>query len=386
MHDHSEIRIPLDPAIFETLIPFRDLQRTIVAIDFDGIRAGRQAAAALTSVDLPGLVELQQRIQAQIARSVDFSALADLRRTWAKSVPQLLDQAKWAQGLAQSINLPALLRANELLADVEFPAIAEAQRAVAAALASHSEGWLKSIQSLDMARLLVELDRWLPANLRDVTDLEAVARLALDEGLPLSWVPRSSIVQALLDAGSPEERLDLLDTHREDVLADCDVAVASLPHQWAHECSDAIRALQAGLGGPAQSHAAGIIDSIVLCALGPRNGRQLARERAVEDWEDLALRVAGESLALRPLCRALVTWWPGSGNPPPDHFARHPTAHAVGQPGLFHRRHALIAVMLAVSLTVQFWDDPAAADGLLPVPPSRVADGGGDDSDMSTPG
>ena len=35
-------RIPIDPAIFEALIPFRDLQRTIAAIDFSGLRAAQQ--------------------------------------------------------------------------------------------------------------------------------------------------------------------------------------------------------------------------------------------------------------------------------------------------------------------------------------------------------
>ncbi len=181
--------------------------------------------------------------------------------------------------------------------------------------------------------------------------------------------------------------MDLLDAHRDDILADCDAALADVHHQWAQECRDAIRAVRVDLDGPAQSHAAGIIDSIVLCALGPKNGRQLAKERAVEDWEDVALRVAGENLALRPLYRTLVMWFPGSGAPPPDYFARHLTAHAIGQPGLFQRRHALIAVMLAVSLTMQFWDDPASAAGLLSAEADDV--GSGDiepDSDTSADG
>lgn len=361
----SEIRLPIDPAIFESLIPFRDLQRTIAAMDFTGIRAAQQAAEAFAT-QIPDLAALQNTIQTYIARSVDFSAIAAIQRNFANlPLPQILEQAKWAEGIAESLNLPALQQANDLLAATNFPGLTDTTSALAVALAAHSQDWLKTFQTIDIARLLEGLDRWLPENLRELDDLDAVARIALDEGIPLSWIPRASIVQQLVAAANYEERLELLDAHRVDILADCDAALANVHHQWAQECRDATRALRVGLDGPAQSHAAGIIDSIVLCVLGPKNGRQLAKQRAVEEWDDIALRVAGENLALRPLYRALVTWFPGSGTPPPDYFARHPTAHAVGQPGLFQRRHALIAVMLAVSLTMQFSDDPASAAGLL---------------------
>ncbi len=370
------IRIPIDPAIFEALIPFRDLQRTIAAIDFSGLRAAQQAAAAFAT-QLPDLSALQRDIQALIAQSVDFGALAGVQRSLAgvSAVPRIQEQTKWVQELAKSLDFGVLQRVNEVLATTNFPAHAAAQSAVAHVLKAHTEEWLKSFRTIDVKLLLEGLDRWLPDNLKEVEDLESVAELSLQEGLPLSWVPRSSIVQRLIDAARPEDRLALLDNYRDDIIEDCYAVLAGVPHQWARECEEALRALQVSLHGPAQSHAAGIIDSIVLCTLGAK-GRELAKARASEDWEGLALRVAGESLALRPLYKALVTWYPNGGMPPPDHFARHATAHAVGQPGLFQARHALIAVMLAVSLTVQFWDDPTATGGVLP-PPEESHDGEG---------
>lgn len=369
----------IDPAIFESLVPFRDLQRTVAAIDFGGIRAAQQAAAAF-ALQLPDMTVFQMSIQAHLAQSMNFSAIADLQRNFAKSmIPQLPDQLKWAEGLARSINFEALLGVNDLLAKTTFPAIAETQQAIANALKFHTEGWVKSLQFVDFDRMLEGLDRWIPDNLRDVEDLDAVARLALDEGLPLSWIPRPEIVQRLVDAADPDARLVLLDEARSDILEDCDVALADIPHRWARECEDAIRAIRGELDGPSQSHAANIIDSIVLCTLGPKNGRQLAKERAVADWETLGLRIVGESLTLRPLYRALITWWPGSETPPPNHFARHPTAHAVGVPGLFGARRALIAVMLAVSLTVQFWDDSASAGGLDSRDSDEALDDGAND-------
>jgi hypothetical protein len=358
------IRIPIDPSIFESLIPFRNLQRTIASIDFSGVRAAQQAAAA-SAAQIPNLPMIQLDVQRLIGESVNFAALDDLQKSIAASA--LPDRTAWAESLARSLNIEALHNVNTVLAGADFPAFAAAESAIADALTSHTQEWLKSFQTIDVLRLVESLDRWLPDNLRTVDDLEAVALIALDEGIPLSSVPRTPIVVRLVQAATPDGRLALLDAHRADIVDDCANAVAEIPHQWARECEEAIQALRVPLNGPAQSHAAGIIDSIVLCTLGSK-GREVAKQRATEDWEDLALRVAGESLALRPLYRALVTWFPNTGTPPPDHFARHATAHAVGQPGLFHARHALIAVMLAVSLTVQFLDDPSAIGGVLPEP------------------
>ena len=330
------------------------------------VRAAQQAAAA-SAVRIPDLPAIQLDVQSLIGESVNFAALGDLQKSIAASA--LPDRTIWAESLARSLNIDALHDVNTVLADADFPTFAAAQSAIAGALTSHTQEWLKSFQTIDVLRLVESLDRWLPHNLRSVDDLEAVALIALDEGIPLSSVPRTAIVVSLVQAATPDDRLALLDTHRTDVIDDCAYAVAEIPHQWARECEEAIQALRVPLNGLAQSHAAGIIDSIVLCTLGS-HGREVAKQRATEDWEDLALRVAGESLALRPLYRALVTWFPNTGTPPPDHFARHATAHAVGQPGLFHARHAVIAVMLAVSLTVQFWDDPSAIGGLLVEPPA----------------
>jgi hypothetical protein len=96
--------------------------------------------------------------------------------------------------------------------------------------------------------------------------------------------------------------------------------------------------MRADFNSPTQLHAANIIDSIVLDTLGDR-GRDGARDLASQDWASLGMQVVAEGLALRPLFRALTTWYLNRGTPPPDHFARHATVHAVGQPDLFHPRY-----------------------------------------------
>ena len=122
---------------------------------------------------------------------------------------------------------------------------------------------------------------------------------------------------------------------------------------WRAECREAVDALRAGFRGPAQSHASNIIDSIVLDLHG-RDGRQHAKAKARETFEDTSLQLAAENLSLRPLFLAFVPWFPHSGEPPPEHFTRHATAHAVGRGGVFNSTSALVAVMLATSLTMQY--------------------------------
>ena len=187
-----------------------------------------------------------------------------------------------------------------------------------------------------------------------------MAAVALEEGIPLSWIPRTEIVIALIEADGPEERLCILTERRDDVLDDCHAGLNSITHEWSVQCRSAIQALRLGLDGPAQSHASNIVDSVVIALLG----RDEAKERAEDDFDDdLPLQLAAENLTLRPLLRAFTTWWPDSGTTPPDHFARHATSHAVGHVGVFAPLSALIAVMLATSVTVQYArDEPTETD------------------------
>ena len=100
-----------------------------------------------------------------------------------------------------------------------------------------------------------DLDRWIPSNLRDVQGLDIVFSVALEEGIPLGWVPRSAIVTELMEADGPQERLRVLTERRDDILDDCEDALAQVSDEWAAQCREAIRTLRAGLCGAAQSHA-----------------------------------------------------------------------------------------------------------------------------------
>ena len=207
-------------------------------------------------------------------------------------------------------------------------------------------------------RWMETFDNLIPSNLRGLLlrDLDVVASITFREGLPLCWIPRDESVAAILEADSPQERRRILLERRDDILDDCELALATSEHEWAAECRSAIATLRCGHFGPAQSHASNIVDSIVQTFATVRP-RALAVEKARRDFDEIPFQQVACYLTLRPLDRAFAQWWPNAADPLPDHFARHPTTHAVGHSGLFAPVNALVAVMLAASLTVQFESD-----------------------------
>ena len=355
--DSDEEDLDDSPALRSALEAFRQNQRLLASFDFSVITAAQRSIA-------------DSGVFNAIQKSVDFSALQNIAQSIQAAssfaaVPVV--DPKWMDQLTKSIDVSAIARANELILNsAAFVAASQQQTELLASIAAKFDyaaltKQLSSVLSgVDWSELQKAIESWLPPNLRSVHDLDKAAQLSLDEGLPLAWIPRAEIVQELTSAATPDDRLHILSERFEEILDDCEAVLLPISHDWANQCRSALSALrQPGLEGPAQSHAGNIIDSVVLAILGG-GGRVIAKQRAEEPYEDLPLHVAVENLVLRPLFLGFVKWYPHNGDPIPAHFARHPTAHAVGHVGVFSRQNALIAVMLATSLTLQFWDDPDA--------------------------
>jgi hypothetical protein len=345
---------------------FARLQRQLAAVDFTALAAARRSIENATSNQIPGIVAAQDSIAKSFGQSVDFTLLAATYKSVSKDATLeaiTTAQKRWAESLGNAIDVSALDRALESTKAIASfstasQALVDVFRQEKELLARIADSARFTLPRFDTTRWIELLDRWIPINLRSVEDLETVASIALDEGLPLSWVPRSEIVLELTEADGPDARVQILTDRRADILDDCEEALASIENEWAVQCGSAIAALRLGADGPGQSHAANIVDSIVLALHGKR-GRDLVKERAQDEIDDLPLQVAAENLTLRPLFRAFTGWWPDSGTEPPRHFARHATAHAVGHVGVFAPLPALIAVMLATSLTVQYVQNEA---------------------------
>jgi hypothetical protein len=350
-----------------SLDAFASIQRYLASIDFSAIHAAQRAIEQAGT--FKRIAGAQDAIARNFARSLDFKNIAATHRALIEAgaaAQAMAAQRRWAESLAKSIDFPALNRAVAASAALDSwartsAAFNQSLRKQTELFASIAEDIKFKLPAIDLPGLLAALDRWMPVNLRDVVALDVVATIALDEGLPLSWVPRTEIVVLLIEADSPVARVDILTDHRDDILDDCEKALESIENEWAVQCRSAVAAMRAGFDGPAQSHASNIIDSIVL-GLHGKNGREHTKKRAQEQLDDIPLQLAAENLSLRPLFRAFTTWFPNTGINPPDHFARHATSHAVGHAGVFAPISALVAMMLATSLTAQYApDDPSTS-------------------------
>jgi hypothetical protein len=196
-----------------------------------------------------------------------------------------------------------------------------------------------------------------PWNLHDVDldDMEAVAALAMEDGIPVAWVPRAALVGKLLATAPGDDRFSLMGEHADEILDDC-IAILDereVRTRFAGRCREAIAAHRAGHLAAAQSHAANIIDSLVMETF-EHPPRPTATRLGSEPWLDTTLGQMSANLALRPVVHAFVSWWADDGEPVPARFSRHVTAHAASEPTAFTAVTALVAVMLGTSLTVEF--------------------------------
>ena len=355
--------------LFSGLRAFSAIQHQIAAVDFTATTAAARAIRQATAIQLEDVAVARDAIVKNFAQSINFSRLVTTHKfcTEATSLKYAEDaQQRWAHSLSEAVNVSALRDS------IASSAALAASYAASSTLVESLKQWADDqrrvaeiftfkLPRIDFGRWVEVVDNWIPRNLQGIQDLEAVATIALDEGLPLSWIPRTEIVVDIIEADTPEARLEILAQHQDEILDDCEAALRPATHEVALQCQSAIEALRVGIPGPAQSHASNIIDSIVRAFLG-KHGPVRATERAQEDFADQPLGVAAENLTLRPLFRAFVTWRPSSGYALPNHYARHPTVHAVGHVGIFSPSFALIAVMLATSLAVQYGPATNRAD------------------------
>jgi hypothetical protein len=73
----------------------------------------------------------------------------------------------------------------------------------------------------DVMRTAISAAR--PWNLHDVdiSDMEAVAALAMEDGILVAWVPRAALVRKLVATPPGDERFVLLLEHADEILDDC---------------------------------------------------------------------------------------------------------------------------------------------------------------------
>lgn len=208
---------------------------------------------------------------------------------------------------------------------------------------------LVAASSRSFTDLWQRLEYCYPPNLRGLASLDQAARIARAEGIAVCGVPRAEIVQELLAAPDATTRRQVLLYRREAIVEDCRDVLVGLDGELADQCRFAVGAFADGHSFAAQSHAAGVITSVL--EVIPKRFR---REFPSKPLDKVPINRLRWWLALQPVDAAFVSWKPESGKPPPDQFSRNPTSHCVGQTGVFSEYRSLSAVMLAASLTRHF--------------------------------
>lgn len=203
---------------------------------------------------------------------------------------------------------------------------------------------------ITLAAAAAETVNSIPPNLREagLTKIGPLAELSRNTGVAVAWVLPADTLEQVLVAPDP---LAVVTGHRDLIIEQCYELLGSKGDEDAatNVALTIVEAIDAGCWPAAQSHAANLIDSLLLSHYA--NTKVAVDEANLPLSPDDQLRVFMRRVSLVPLVPAYRPWY--RGDPPLDGFSRHATAHAVEQPWAITPTNALVAACLAVSLTLE---------------------------------
>jgi hypothetical protein len=212
--------------------------------------------------------------------------------------------------------------------------------------------------------VLARLRESVPPNWQDIKDPDWDAVLTImNDGIPLIWVPRASIVGRLMNAESVEDRLAILEHASREIADDCEAVLSEVTAPQlvplADLTADSGRALRDRHCTASQALSANVFDTWLRDAVRrgvlftpPKNGGfyENVRSQIKPITDDVRLIELKASGALTPVLMALAKFKPGG--PVPTKFGRHATAHAAGSEQ-YSDVNAVIALMLTTSVLRQ---------------------------------
>lgn len=208
-----------------------------------------------------------------------------------------------------------------------------------------------------MARAMELYRRINPPNWPEDVSMSEMFDLITDTGWALTYVPRSEVILELLGADSAD-RDSVLVAYAEDIAVDCRVCLTEITDpELAHlvaAVGQALDAFDAGLSIPAQATVASVLGDIVSRTF------ELTFAAAVrelsEDPGEMPLPYVRFWLVASTIPRALSRFHCETGDPVPDRFNRHATAHTV-DPRQYTKLNALVGLMMVTSLVRQIAED-----------------------------
>lgn len=206
--------------------------------------------------------------------------------------------------------------------------------------------------------------------------------IARDDGIPVVWVPPSAVLLDLAAAPDHNARMAVLLARRQEIVDHCKVVICHCDDPWVADMhaliARAIAAYEDDHQEAAMALAVSAGESLALWASTPRikcfksEAEQEAWEKSRKKagkyaWATLELSAVGADFSkydvprqvlIAPIHRFFTTWYPDSGQKPPDDLSRHVVAHQPTQRH-FSPENALLSLMLVTSLLreMQVWSE-----------------------------
>jgi hypothetical protein len=191
-----------------------------------------------------------------------------------------------------------------------------------------------------------------PENWKEVKNLSfsKIKIILLEEGIPLAWVPRGSIVQSLLNAENAAARRKIVGRNWQIIAVDCDALLEKVQHSQlkpdVNLTKQSISALREGHAAASQALSANLLDSVMRRHIDESLRKKITNSNNKLDMDDFILR---ESVVLAPIWQGFASYWPNKGDPIPYRFTRHASAHGVSR-RQYSKINAVVALMLVSSL------------------------------------
>jgi len=213
------------------------------------------------------------------------------------------------------------------------------------------ETWGKGLVGLDLD--LLKQRSFVPYNWPEDFEryLLAIEKILNEEGLPLAWVPRHSILMKLLEAKSVERRLKILRKNRDAVLEDCAEILDELDYEFLIAqiplARDVVAACKDGHWTAGAALAVMVTHAIV------ERLEWATSPASVKAHYRFSMKLTLDEMITGATQASLVSfyeeWHPKSKKPEPKFLTRHLVSHSVSDTHL-NEHNCLVAVMLMTSL------------------------------------
>ncbi len=215
------------------------------------------------------------------------------------------------------------------------------------------DGLRDIIGSADWAQLVRRIG--VPSNWPDEFDdvLPELVEIVNIEGIPAAWVPRTSILEALIAAGSATARSELLIRHREEILQDCTDSVDDLDDTFLAPylpiAKEVLTVCRGGHWAVGAIAAVTLVHNLVEALRWVSDPQRVTKYHSLREDESASRLL--EQATRAPLIRFYDDWNPKSGRPRPAHLTRHVVSHQLDEKQV-SARNCVVAVMLMASLLV----------------------------------